>query len=208
VVRVASWNVAFRGPASAASQGQLLRELGVDLVLLQEVNPGSAEVLRQAAGADWLVCAIDHRVPGPDDRPVRWRGVAIAGSGSSPRRVWLPMAVALPDRILLAEVFAGGLEPDRSFLPCPAGRELGPGQATPGRRVRILAGRSRRAGGARSPCEHPLIDAPEFADTKTHWHTGGRNLHGEPGGDLLFGPGTPGGAADSAARTHPTQKIT
>jgi len=27
--------------------------------LLQEVNLGSAEVLRQAAGADWLICAAD-----------------------------------------------------------------------------------------------------------------------------------------------------
>jgi hypothetical protein len=34
-----------------------------------------------------------------------------------------------------------------------------------------------------------LVDAPDFADTRTHWHTGGRNLHGEQGDDLLFGPG-------------------
>ena len=34
----------------------------------------------------------------------------------------------------------------------------------------------------------PLIDAVDFAATRTHWHTGGRRLNGEPGDDLLFGP--------------------
>jgi len=34
----------------------------------------------------------------------------------------------------------------------------------------------------------PLIDAVDFTGTRTHWHSGGRRLHGEPGDDLLFGP--------------------
>jgi hypothetical protein len=34
----------------------------------------------------------------------------------------------------------------------------------------------------------PLIDALEFANTRTHWHTGSRRLGCEPGDDLLFGP--------------------
>lgn len=34
----------------------------------------------------------------------------------------------------------------------------------------------------------PLIDAPDFAKTRTHWHTGHRRMHGELGDDLLFGP--------------------
>jgi hypothetical protein len=34
----------------------------------------------------------------------------------------------------------------------------------------------------------PLIDAVDFAATRTHWHTGSRRLNGEPGDDLLFGP--------------------
>ena len=40
----------YRGTDGARGQGELLRKLGPDLVLLQEVNLGSAEVLRQAAG--------------------------------------------------------------------------------------------------------------------------------------------------------------
>jgi hypothetical protein len=39
----------------AERQGALLYELEPDLVLLQEVNPGSAEVLRRAADADWML---------------------------------------------------------------------------------------------------------------------------------------------------------
>ncbi|WP_090934448.1 hypothetical protein [Nonomuraea jiangxiensis] len=35
----------------------------------------------------------------------------------------------------------------------------------------------------------PLVDALQFADTRTHWHTGDWHLHGEPGDDRLFGPG-------------------
>jgi hypothetical protein len=34
----------------------------------------------------------------------------------------------------------------------------------------------------------PLVDAADFADTRTRWHTGNRCLGGEPGDDLLFGP--------------------
>jgi len=34
----------------------------------------------------------------------------------------------------------------------------------------------------------PLIDAIDFARTRTHWHSGLRKLRGEPGDDLLFGP--------------------
>ena len=85
-VRVVSWNIAFRGPKAAKRQGGLLRELAPDLMLLQELNPDSSAVLADAAGADWIVRAIDLRTPAPDDSPVRRRGVAIAGHGLRPRR--------------------------------------------------------------------------------------------------------------------------
>ena len=35
----------------------------------------------------------------------------------------------------------------------------------------------------------PLLDAINFADSRTHWHTGDRRLHGAPGDDVLVGPG-------------------
>jgi len=99
----------YRDADGARRQGELLRKLGPDLILLQEVNLGSAEVLRQAAGADWLICAADLRARAADDRPVRARGVAIAGRGPVPDRAWLPVDVPLPERTLLAEITVGGL---------------------------------------------------------------------------------------------------
>jgi hypothetical protein len=76
---------------AAERQGRLLRELAPDLMLLQELNPGSSAVLADAAGADWMVRAIDLRTPEPDDSPVRRRrrAVAIASHGPPSRTpVW------------------------------------------------------------------------------------------------------------------------
>jgi hypothetical protein len=122
VVRVVSWNLHNRGVTGAQSQGELLRELKPDLMLLQEVNPNSAEILRQAAEADWLICPAELRQCAAGDRPVRSPGVAIAGRGPAPQRTW-------------------------------------------------------------------ILEDVSFPATWTHWHTGSRRLKGEPGDDLLFGPG-------------------
>ena len=48
-MRVISWNVNWR-TGFARDQGQLLRELHCDIVILQEVNRKSTEILREAAG--------------------------------------------------------------------------------------------------------------------------------------------------------------
>ena len=42
-MRVVSWNLNYRGVSKAGLQGELLRELKPDLILLQEVNLGSVE---------------------------------------------------------------------------------------------------------------------------------------------------------------------
>src|SRR5437762_8656061 len=103
-VRVVSWNVQFRGAEAAKRQGDLLRELAPDLMLLQELNPGSSAILADAAGADWMVRAIDLRAAEPDDTPVRRRGVAIAGRGLLLLcRSWLLDKIRLPERVLLIE---------------------------------------------------------------------------------------------------------
>jgi hypothetical protein len=46
-VRIVSWNLMFRGAAAALRQGALLRTLGPDRISTQEVNLGSAEILRR-----------------------------------------------------------------------------------------------------------------------------------------------------------------
>ena len=49
-----------------------------------------------------MVRAIDLRTPEPNDRPVRRRGVAIAGRGLPRCRSWLLDGIRLPERILLS----------------------------------------------------------------------------------------------------------
>lgn len=95
-MRVVTWNLCNRGVAGARLQGELLRKLSPDLMLLQEVNLGSAETLRQEAGVDWLICAADLRQQAADDRPVRSRGIAIADRGPAPQRAWIPPMCRCP----------------------------------------------------------------------------------------------------------------
>jgi hypothetical protein len=186
-VRVVSWNIRFRGPKAAKWQGDLLRELAPDLMLLQEVNPGSSEVLRAAAGADWMVRAIDLRTPRPDDS--RRRGVAIAGLGLHPRRSWLLGEIKLSERILLTETQIEGTPLIAVSYHAPPGVTYG--IVKPRQAVAFARWLSTQNGpllfGA--DANTPLIDAFDFANTRTHWHTGYWRLHGEDGDDLLFGPG-------------------
>ena len=102
-MRVVSWNIAFRGGKSAEQQGSLLRERAPDPMLLQELNPGSSEVLARAAGADWIVRAIDLRDREEDDSHVRRRGVTLAGDGLRLCRSWLLNGIHFPGRVLLIE---------------------------------------------------------------------------------------------------------
>ena len=181
-VRVVSWNIHFRGPETANLQGALLRELAPDLMLLQEVNPRSSESLRRAAGADWMVRAIDLRTAKPDDTSVRRRGVAIAGRALPLCRSWLLDEIQLPERILIIETQT------REGTPFIAVSYHAP-LVKPRQAVTFASWLSSQNGpllfGA--DANTPLIDAFDFANTRTHWHTGSRKLRGEPGDDLLFG---------------------
>lgn len=188
-MRVVSWNVAFRGPNTANRQGDLLRQLAPDLILLQELNPGSSELLADAAGADWMVRAIDLRAPEPDDSPVRRRGVAIAGHGLRPHRSWLLDGIRLSERILLIETKIEGTPFIVSSYHAPPGVTWG--IVKPRQAVALASWLSTQNApllfGA--DANTPLIDAFDFPHTRTHWHTGNRRLNGEAGDDLLFGPG-------------------
>ena len=87
----------------------------------------------------------------------------------------------------------GRHQPDRHLLPRPARCQLG--LVKPRQAVAFASWLTTHAGPVvlGADANTPLIDAPDFAGTRTHWHIGGRNLHGEQGDDLLFGPG----------KTHP-----
>jgi endonuclease/exonuclease/phosphatase family metal-dependent hydrolase len=188
-LRIVSWNLAFRGPEAAKRQGRLLRQLAPDLMLLQELNPEFSDTLAEAAGADWMVRAIDLRAPHPDDRPVRRRGVAIAGRGLPLRRSGLLDKTCLPERILFAATQTAGTPFLAASYHAPPGvnwKIVKPRQA-----VAFAAWLSAQKGfllfGA--DANTPLIDAIDLADTRTHWHTGDSRLRGEHGDDRLFGPG-------------------
>ncbi len=177
-MRVVSWNITFRGPEAARRQGGLLHELAPDLMLLQELNPGSSEVLRDAAGADWMVRAIDLRTPEPDDSRVRRRGVAIAGHGLRPSRSWLLDEIRLPERILLIETQTEGTPFIAVSYHAPPGVSWG--ITKPRQAVAFATWLSTQNGpllfGA--DANTPLIDAFDFANTRTHWYTGRPRLQG------------------------------
>lgn len=189
-VRLVSWNINHRGRKKAERQGNLLRELAPHLMLLQEVNRDSSEVLRDAAGADWMVTGSDLRSPEPNDSPVRQRGVAIAGRGlPAPSRKWLLNGVKLPERAMFIETQTAEGTP---FI--AASYHAPPGVSCkifkPRQAVAFASWLSTQNGPVLfgADANTPLIDAPDFNNTRTHWHTGSRKLQGEPGDDLLFGP--------------------
>jgi endonuclease/exonuclease/phosphatase family metal-dependent hydrolase len=193
-VRLVSWNINHRGRETAERQGNLLRELAPHLMLLQEVNPGSSDILRDAAGADWMIRAIDLRTPEPDDSPVRRRGVAIAGRGlPAPCRKWLldGDGVKLPERVLFIETqTAEGTPFIAVSYHAPPGVSWG--IVKPQQAVVFASWLSTQNGpllfGA--DANTPKIDALDFANTRTHWPTGRRELQRAPGDDILFGPDT------------------
>jgi hypothetical protein len=146
-------------------------------------------VLRRAAGADWIVRAIDLRTAMPDDRPVRSRGVAIAGRGSPPSNAWLLTDAPLPERTLFVKLQLDGLELTAGAYHAPPGVTWG--IVKPRQALGFATWLASHAGPLLfvADANTPLIDAFDFADSRTHWHTGNRQLHGEPGDDLMLGPG-------------------
>jgi hypothetical protein len=188
-VRVVSWNVAYRVKA-AQTQGNWLASLQPRpaLVLLQEAHPTSVQELCEAAGLTWCRLAVDVRTPQPDDRPVRRRGVAIAGSGQAPAEVFILPDLPLPERTLVARLSLGGTDTYAASYRAPPGVswfETKPQQAVGfARWLSTVEGAVLFGADANTP----LVDAVDFAATRTHWQSGLRRLNGAPGDDLLVGP--------------------
>jgi hypothetical protein len=196
-VRVVSWNVAYRVGDAAKRQGEFLRSKQPDLVLRQEANRNAIEGLVGIAGLDWVVCSVDLRERLPDDRPVRRRGVAIAGRGAPPSCVFSLDGIELPERTLVAEVMIAGQLLTVMSYHAPPGRSWGivkPRQAVVcAKWLSTLDGPVVLGADANTP----VLDAIDFADTRTHWHTGERMLLGAPGDDVLFGPDNKHGLSDA-----------
>ena len=190
-LRVASWNVAYRVGPAAVLQGAWLAALRPlpDIVLLQEVNPRSIDTLCAAAGLTWQRLAVAVRTPEADDTPVRRRGVAVAGLGPEPSEVFIFADLPLSERTLIARVPLAGTDVYVASYHAP------PGVSWFEKKPQQAVGFARWLAGVEGPvlfgadANTPLIDAIDFADSRTHWHTGDRRLHGASGDDVLVGPG-------------------
>jgi hypothetical protein len=125
-----------------------------------------------------MVKAIDLRAPERNDTPVRRRGVAIAGRKLPLVRSGLLNQIRLPERILLVEIQMEGTPFIAVSYHAPPGVDwkiIKPQQA-----VAFASWLCSQDGpllfGA--DANTPLIDSPDFAKTRTHWHTGDRRLDG------------------------------
>jgi hypothetical protein len=187
-VRAVSWNLANRVGDAARRQGEFLA--GLDprpgLVMFQEVNRRSIDVVCDTAGLTWVRLAVDLRDRQPDDTPVRQRGVAIAGTGAPPTSVGILDDLPLPERAMHATVDVHGRTVYAASYHAP------PGVSWFEKKPRQAVLFAQWLAGIDAPtifgadANTPQIDHPDFAQTRTHWHSGGRNLKGEPGDDFLW----------------------
>src|SRR5207249_4459190 len=186
---------------AALQQGEFLAGLDPrpDAVLLQEVRR-SIEPLCESAGLDWYRLAVDVRLAEPADTPVRQRGVAIAGRGVEPTAVGIVMEAPLPERTLHALMQLDGREVRVATYHAPPGvswLERKPQQA-----VAFAAWLGTSVGPVilGADANTPLVDHPDFALTRTHWHTGDRHLRGAPGDDCLWAATKAHGLRDALRR--------
>ena len=82
-----------------------------------------------------------------------------------------------------------GAQPDNCVLPCPSWGALGDHQASPGCHLRRWLSAQQGPVLLGADANTPKVDAVDFAATRRWWHSGDPRLNGEPGEDLLFGPG-------------------
>jgi hypothetical protein len=177
-------------------------------MLLQELNPGSSKVLEGLpAPIGWSgpsICLLRN----PTTRPCTGSASASPAAGLLPRRSWLLDGIHLPERILFIETEVKGAPFIAASYHAPPG--VNHGIVKPRQAIAFAFWLSTQNGpllfGA--DANTPLIDAPDFVKTRTHWHTGRLRLLGEPGDDLLFGPGKVHDLEDALRRwlvVHPDE---
>jgi exonuclease III len=183
MMRVISWNVNWR-TGLARDQGRLLRELGCDIVILQEVNRKSAEALRDAAGLAWMIVSAP---PAGSTVPRHQRLVAVGGTQTSSARR-LDLDAPVPERVLAVEAAVAGLYASVVSYYAPPGVNWG--RVKVDQALTVADWLCERTGpmiiGA--DANTPKFDPVDDAGVRTHWHTGDRRLNGSPGDDDLWGP--------------------
>ena len=182
MIRVVSWNVNWR-TGVAAQQGELLRSLQPDIVILQELNARSVDKLAAAAGLEWMTVS----APPADDTSMRRRRLVGIGGTSPASTRSLDFRAPVEERLLVLEVSIEGRPVVVSSYYSPPGVSWGRvkvDQAVSftdwlrGRKGPVIIGAD-----ANTPKHDPVDDAA----VQTHWYTGFRKLNGDPGDDVLWG---------------------
>lgn len=186
MLRIATWNLNYRGRSVAPALGELLKRAGVDLVLLQEANPNSLELVREAAGLDWTVSAFDAGAPTPVG-PGRRRVAAIAGKGASPGGVGFLPDLALPERMVFASVATNVGRLTVASYHAPPGVTWGRIKVDHAHALLRWIKTTSDLVVLGADANTPEVDHPDPAQVRTHWHTGSRRLAGALGDDVMFG---------------------
>jgi exonuclease III len=182
-MRVVSWNVNWR-TGVARAQGELVRDLRPDLVILQEVNPSSAERLWEATELKWM---IQSDPPAGSTEPRRRRVVAVCGTEAFSS--WqLDLEAPVRERVLAVDIEHQGWRGTVISYYAPPGVSWGITKVAQAQAVTdwICAREGPVILGA--DANTPKLDPVDDAAVRTHWHTGFRKLNGGPGDDELWGP--------------------
>jgi endonuclease/exonuclease/phosphatase family protein len=185
---VIDWNLRHRVGSAAIEQAKYIASFEPDLVLFQEAHQDSIAALCDGAGLDWFRFSLDHRVVMPWDGQRRQLGCAIGGRGIDGGPGRLITDVPVPERTLVVDLSVDGAAVIAGSFHAPTGVswfEKKPAQA-----VKIAQWLEPLTGPViiGMDANTPEVDHPDFAQTRTHWHTGDANLSGAPGDDQLVGP--------------------
>lgn len=185
-MRMASWNVNYRGSKSSAALGQLIREADIDLLMLQEVNPSSLDTVINEAGLDWSVTAFDAGAPYPASSGRR-RVAALAGRGPAPLVIGTLPELALPERMVFAQVATGGGSLTLASYHAPPGVSWGYTKVEHAQSLLRWIDTTTGPLIVGADANTPKVDHPNPDLVRTHWQTGSRRLNGRPGDEDIFG---------------------
>lgn len=185
-MRIATWNVNYRGSAVSGSLGKLVRDEEVDLILLQEANPSSIHQLTAAAGLDWAITAYDAGAAVPEGAGRR-RVTAIAGRGRPPIGTGVLPHLALPERMVFARLESELGPLTVASYHAPPGVSWGLIKIHHAHELLRWISQTEGVLVVGADANTPEVDHPNPDLARTHWHTGARKLVGLPGDDITFG---------------------
>lgn len=185
-MRIATWNINYRGPKTCESLGNLARAQDLDVLLLQEANPRSVDHLVSAAGLDWVITAFTAGAPQPSSTGRR-RVAAIAGRGQQPTEYGVLTDLPLPERMVFARLTNESGHLTVASYHAPPGVSWGITKVHHAHALMRWINSTRGSLVVGADANTPAIDHPDPEQVRTHWQTGARRLGGIEGDDVTFG---------------------